>query len=90
MSFLPILLSKIKLHHVSELGVTCWVGCMCVWGCLTFGILLTQCAPPAALRRQMEKMKHLESALFNLMVKSHQQLVNGELALKRSPLFINK
>ena len=32
MSFLPILLSKIKLHHISELGVTCWVCCVCVWG----------------------------------------------------------
>ena len=32
MSFLPILLSKIKLHHVSELGVTCWVGWVCVGG----------------------------------------------------------
>ena len=30
MPFLPILLSKIKLHHVSELGVTCWVGWVCV------------------------------------------------------------
>ena len=29
MSFLPILLSKIKLHHVSELGVTFWVGWVC-------------------------------------------------------------
>ena len=32
MPFLPILLSKIKLHHVSELGVTCWVGWVCVGG----------------------------------------------------------
>ena len=32
MSFLPILLSKIKLHHVSELGVTCWVCCVCGGG----------------------------------------------------------
>ena len=44
MPFLHILLSKIKLHHVSELGVTCWVCCVCVGGCPTFGILLTQCA----------------------------------------------
>ena len=40
MTFLPILLSKIKLHHVSELGVTCWVG----WVCPTLGIILTQSA----------------------------------------------
>ena len=32
MPFLPILLSKIKLHHVSELGDTCWVGWVCVGG----------------------------------------------------------
>ena len=32
MSSLPILLSKIKLHRLSELGVTCWVCCVCVWG----------------------------------------------------------
>ena len=32
MPFLPILLSKIKLYHVSELGVTCWVGWVCVGG----------------------------------------------------------
>ena len=34
MPFLPILLSKIKLNHVSELGlgVTCWVGWVCVGG----------------------------------------------------------
>ena len=34
----------LKLNHVSELGVTCWVCCVCVGGCPTFGILLTQCA----------------------------------------------
>ena len=32
MPFLPILLSKIKLNHVSELSVTCWVGWVCVGG----------------------------------------------------------
>ena len=44
MSFLPILLSKIKLHHVSELGVTCWVCCVCVWGCLKLSSVVIQCA----------------------------------------------
>ena len=32
MPLLHILLSKIKQHHVSELGVTCWVGWVCVGG----------------------------------------------------------
>ena len=44
MSFLPILLSKIKLHHVSELGVTCWVCCVFVGECLKLSIVLMQCA----------------------------------------------
>ena len=59
MPFLPILLSKIKLHHVSELGVTCWVGWVCVggvpplvlflpkvrrrWSMLSMALLATSC-----------------------------------------------
>ena len=44
MPLLHILLSKIKQHHVSELGVTCWVCCVCVGGCLKLSIVLKHCA----------------------------------------------
>ena len=43
MPFLPILLSKIKLNHVSELGVC--------GGCLKFSIVHKQCAPSVVSTR---------------------------------------
>ena len=54
MPFLPILLSKIKLHHVSELGVTCWVGWVCVGGCLKFSIVHTRLKTT-----NIQELKHL-------------------------------
>ena len=57
MSFLPILLSKIKLHHVSELGVTCWVCCVCVGGCLKLSIVLKQCATVTSVTEMVNKIQ---------------------------------
>ena len=69
MPFLHILLSKIKLHHVSELGVTCWVCCVCVGGCLKLSIVLKQCASVIVRKRRGLLVNPGKAEIMNLYLK---------------------
>ena len=49
MPFLHILLSKIRVHHISEHGVTCWMGGVCVAGVSSLVLFLHIVRRPSLL-----------------------------------------
>ena len=77
MPFLHILLSKIKLHHVSELSVTCWVGCVCVGGVSSLVLCLCSVRRLISDRdRETEKGQQVRQVILGIHI-----LATGSLEL---------